>query len=350
MAASVRKAMILTAGLGTRLNPISQKIPKPLVPVLNIPNILHILFLLKRAGVTDVVMNLFHLPKEMAAFFSKKNFGGLNYSFTHENPILGTGGGVKNAEAFLSDSRFILVNCDFVTNIDIKRFVDQHVEKNSKASMILIQDPSRQHLYSKVGIDQNDHLVQLPKMEISKAHRHGIFTGIHILEPSVFDLLENKTCGINDVLYPALMKSFPQSVHGFIDTKGFWYDTGDLPAFLTTSHHLLQQLTNENQFLKDILASLDIHLVETQPKVWVDSGSSTNHVKLSGPILIGKNVTFGKNVQVGPFTVIGDNCCLEDFSCVENSVLLPNSFLSAGTRLLNSIQFENLSLSAKSIV
>lgn len=76
MAASVRKAMILTAGLGTRLNPISQKIPKPLVPVLNIPNILHILFLLKRAGVTDVVMNLFHLPKEMEAFFSKKKWGG----------------------------------------------------------------------------------------------------------------------------------------------------------------------------------------------------------------------------------------------------------------------------------
>jgi NDP-sugar pyrophosphorylase family protein len=145
------------------------------------------------------------------------------------------------------------------------------------------------------------------------------------------------------------MKNFPKSVHGFIDTKGFWYDTGDIPAFLATSHELLQQLTNENLFLKDVFASLDIRLVETQPKVWVDSKSRTDGTKLLGPILIGKNVTFGRGVQVGPFTVIGDNCRLEDFSSVENSVLLSNSILSTGTKLANSIQFESLSLSAKSI-
>jgi NDP-sugar pyrophosphorylase family protein len=351
MSAPVTKAMVLTAGLGTRLSPITQKIPKPLVSVLNVPNILHVLFLLQRAGIRDVVMNLFHLPEQMESFFKKRSFFGMNFSFCFENPILGTGGGVKNAEKFLKDSTFILANCDFVTNIDIKHFLEKHFAVNSKASMLLVQDESRQHLYSKVGIDSGNHLVSLPKLQTCSAEKFGIFTGIHILSHEVLDFLDSKPCGINDTLYPRLMKEFPASVHGFIDDKAFWFDTGDFPAFWQTSRNLLNCLTKRDPFIMDLFSVLGTPYHEISKGVWIEKGATVpKDVTLKSPVLLGKNIRFGNGVTLGPNTIVGDNCDLGAASSIQDSILLPGSIVENTAHISQSVQFERLTLSAKAIV
>jgi NDP-sugar pyrophosphorylase family protein len=351
MSAPVTKAMVLTAGLGTRLSPITQKLPKPLVSVLNIPNILHVLFLLHRTGIQDVVMNLFHLPEQMESFFKKNRFFGMNFSFSHENPILGTGGGVKNAERFLTGSTFILANCDFVTNIDINYFLEKHFATKSKASMLLIQDTSRQHLYSKVGIDLEGHLVSLPKLQTHSAEKFGIFTGIHILAPDVLSFLEAKPCGINDTLYPKLMKEFPTAVHGFIDDKAFWYDTGDFPAFWQTSRNLLSCLNRREPFIMDLFLALGTPYEEVSKGVWIEKGTTApKNVTLVGPVILGKNIRFGNGVTLGPNTIVGEGCELGERASVRESVLLPGSVVDKKSELSHAIQFENLSLSTKAIV
>ncbi|MFM8312694.1 MAG: NDP-sugar synthase, partial [Deltaproteobacteria bacterium] len=274
MSASIKKAMVLTAGLGTRLNPISQKLPKPLVSVLNVPNVLHVLFLLRKSGVKEVVMNLFHLSEKMESFFSNHRFFGLKYEFSHEDPILGPGGGVKNAEKFFTEPELILANCDFVSNLDIKRYIEMHRSKKSKASMLLIQDESKQHLYSKVGVDTDEYLVSLPKLKTRSADQYGIFTGIHILNSDVLDLLNNRPCGINDTLYPKMMKEFPNSVCGFMDKTAFWYDTGDLPVFLETSKKLLERLQQRDPFITELFTAIELPHKEIKPGIWVEEGFS----------------------------------------------------------------------------
>lgn len=345
MSAPIKKAMVLTAGLGTRLSPITQKIPKPLVAILNVPNILHVIYILKNAGVNNIVMNLFHLSEEMESFFRSKRFEEINFQFTYEDPIQGTGGGVKNAEPFLKGSSFVLANCDFVTDINISKHIENHFRTKAIASMLLIQDPARAHLYSKVGVDSSFRLVSLPKLETKPPEQTGIFTGIHILNTEVFDFLESRPCGINDVLYPKLMKSCPNFVYGFIDHQASWYDTGDIPAFFQTSRQLLQRLNNHDQYIVDLFKWLKTPYEEALPKVWVEKGCSLpSKLKIEGPAVIGKNVAFGKNCYVGPYTIIGDNCYLEDSSSVQDSVLLSGSRVFENSKLSYVIQFNELSI------
>jgi NDP-sugar pyrophosphorylase family protein len=351
MARPVTKAMVLTAGLGTRLHPVTEKLPKPLVSVLNVPNILHVLFLLKKAGISQVVMNLFHLGERMESFFKTANVLDLKFSFTHENPILGTGGGVKNAERFLEGSHFVLANCDFVSDLNIKNQIDWHIQKKSKATMVLIQDESRQRLYSKVGINLDNHLVSLPKLQTQEATQFGIFTGIHVLDSEVLDYLEPKPCGINDTLYPKLMREFPTAVHGRIENDCFWYDTGDFPAFLQSCHLLLDSMIQGKAFIPQIFSALAMDYEEIFRGIWMPKGSSLpSSVKVTGPAVLGRNIQFGNLVSLGPYTIVGDNCLIEDNTVIAHSVILPESRVSGGSELSHVIQFGDLSLRAKTFV
>lgn len=351
MSEQIKKAMVLSAGLGTRLSPITQSLPKPLVSVINIPNILHVLYILKRAGIETVVMNLHYLSEKMEDFFNKTHFFGLKFQFTHENPIQGTGGGVKNAEPLLKNGNFILANCDFVTNIDIKHHMTSHLSRRALASMLLIQDESKAHLYSQVGISAESKLVSLPKLKTQVPQQVGIFTGIHILHSEVLSFLEAKPCGINDVLYPKLMRELPDRVLGFIDSKAFWYDTGDIPAFYQSSLLLLNRLTQKDPFVFELLRSLEIPYEEVLPDIWVESGHQLpNDLKIQGPALIGKNTTFGKSCKIGPSVIIGEDSVLEDSVEVSDSVVLPGARVFTKSKLSRIIQFENQSLSANAQV
>src|SRR4051812_30310051 len=113
MKKTMRKGMILSAGLGTRLLPITGTLPKPLVPILNIPNVVHTLDLLKRAGIKQVVLNLHHLSKQIEEYFGDGSRWGLDVRYSFESTLLGTGGGLKKAEAFFEGEPFVLANCDF---------------------------------------------------------------------------------------------------------------------------------------------------------------------------------------------------------------------------------------------
>ena len=107
----IRRAMLLAAGLGTRLLPITEKTPKPLVPVLNVANILYGLFLLKRCGIEEVVLNLHHLPQAIEDYLKDGKPWGMHIEYSREQLLLGTGGGLKKAEAFFNKEPLVLVNC-----------------------------------------------------------------------------------------------------------------------------------------------------------------------------------------------------------------------------------------------
>src|SRR5687768_14967627 len=108
MKTGFKKGMVLAAGLGTRLQPITQKTPKPLVPVLNVPNILHSLYLLKRVGITEIILNLHHLPDQLEQFLGDGSRWGLKLAYSREQQLLGTGGGLKKAEKFFDGQPLVL--------------------------------------------------------------------------------------------------------------------------------------------------------------------------------------------------------------------------------------------------
>jgi len=344
----ITKGMILSAGLGTRLLPITERFPKPLVPVLNIANILHTVSLFKRAGIQDLVINLFHLPQRIEEFFNDLNSSQFRIRFSKEEVLLGTGGGVKKAQKLFGGEAFVLANCDFISNMNIEYLIREHKKAGAWATMALIEDPERQPLYSTVGVTQGNLLCSLPKKKTQDPFRQGIFTGVHVLEPAVFSFLEEKPSGINDVLYPALMEKHPEKALGVFMDSAFWYDTGDLPALWKTTQELLLKLSDPKSFLLDTISGFGPVYKEVLAQVWTTQRTTLpSSLRIEGPALIGEGCSFEEGVEIGPFSVIGEKVVIGRDVRVENSVILPHSKIESGSEIRNSIFFEGNCLAGK---
>ncbi|MBY0370929.1 NDP-sugar synthase [bacterium] len=336
----IRKGMILAAGLGTRLLPITEKVPKPLVPVLNVANVLYGLFLLKRSGVGEVILNLHHLPDCIRDFLGDGSEWGMRIEYSQETLLLGTGGGLKKAQPFFEKEPFILVNCDFITHADLKPFLRKHQTHRSLASMILWENAQAQAFYSKVGIDGDGRLCSLPLVTTREPVRTGIFTGIHILEPEVFDYLEEVPSGINQVLYPALMREKENRCYGFFLENAYWHDTGELPTFWSASMKLLEALQSGDGPLREFLKTFGKY-EEKKPGIWAPAGTALpTNATLHAPLILGENCKIGERCTLGPYTVLGDGSEIADEVSLTKFVALKNSRIPAYQVSGNALQFE----------
>jgi len=339
--------MILAAGLGTRLLPITERYPKPLVPVLNLANILHTVSLFRRHGIHEIIINLFHLPERIEEFFNEVPQKDFHISFSKEPVLLGTGGGVKRAESFFNKESFVLANCDFISNLNLTRLIENHGTSGAWATMALIEDPTKQKLYSAVGTTENGMLCSLPRKKTLEPFRQGIFTGVHVLEPEIFSFLEEKPSGINDVLYPALMEKHPEKAQGVFMEGAYWFDTGDIPALWQTSQALLGMLGNSTDRLLETISSYGPVYREVAPKVWTTQRTKLpDHLKVTGPCLIGEGCQFESGVQIRPFSVIGDRVLIGEGSQIERSVILSHSQVGSQQTICESLFFEGRAFSA----
>ncbi len=243
------KAMILAAGFGTRLQPLSHKIPKPMIPALGIPMIRHTLNLLKSAGITEVIINLHHLSSDLKMYL--KNQKDFKISFSMEKKLLGTGGGILKAKHFFNNERFFVLNSDFLINLDLRRVISFHLEKKSLATMV-IKISSGSEKYDLIALDKDNRIVQFRAKDIIPPYRRGIFTGIHLFEPEIFDFFPKgkKTfCIVRDVYMNLVEKHLPIFGYPF---KGEWHDLGSLDLYL--NFHLKKlKGKKRDQFKKTLL-------------------------------------------------------------------------------------------------
>ncbi|NBX77662.1 MAG: NDP-sugar synthase [Proteobacteria bacterium] len=344
---NITKGMILAAGLGTRLLPITERYPKPLVPVLNLANILHTVSLFRRHGISDIVINLFHLPERIEEFFNEVPQKDFRVSFSKEPVLLGTGGGVKRAESFFNQGPFVLANCDFISNLNLTHLIESHSKSAAWATMALIEDPAKQKLYSAVGTNEQGFLCSLPRKKTAEPSRQGIFTGVHVLEPEIFSFLEERPSGINDVLYPTLMENHPDKARGVFMEKAYWFDTGDIPALWQTSQALLGMLENPDNPLLEAISGYGPVYREVAPKVWTTQRTKLpENLKVSGPCLIGEGCQFEEGVEIGAFSVIGDRVLIGGGSKIEKSVVLSHSQVGSHQAIRESLFFEGRAFSA----
>jgi NDP-sugar pyrophosphorylase family protein len=184
------KAMILAAGVGSRLQPLTHDIPKALLEVGGAPMIERVIRRLQAAGVTELVVNLFHLGERIVGFLASKNRFGLRIEFTREVELLDTGGGLKNAAWFFDDSRpFFLHNVDVLSDIDLEGLLRFHERGGALATLAVQSRPgSRQLLFDRGG--QLCGREAPEGLEWAREPLQGVerlaFTGIHVIEPAIF--------------------------------------------------------------------------------------------------------------------------------------------------------------------
>lgn len=219
--------MILAAGFGTRLRPITLDIPKPMVTVGSDPLIVRTIRQLAQAGIQEIVVNLHHLGDRIREALGDGQDLGVTLLYSEEGEILGSGGGIKLAEPYLSEGTFIVVNGDVLIDLDYAEVLAFHRQKRALATMVLRPDPDPDE-WGAIEIDEEQRIRQfVQKLPAAAAPlRKLMFTGVHVLEPAVFDYLPTTFSSINDVLYPrAIAEGKP--IYGYVH-EGYWSDVGTL--------------------------------------------------------------------------------------------------------------------------
>lgn len=232
--------MLLTAGLGTRLRPLTLERAKPAIPIVGKPIIIRLIEKLSRAGVSEFRMNLHYMPHSIESIFADAVHANKHeVSFSFEPSILGTAGGLKANERFFREGTFIMVNGDIVFDFDLSRALEFHRSQRALATMIL-RPQERPYQFYPVFTDSEgrlSHFKQDPPPEV-ETQQACVFTGIHILEPEIFDYIPAGVfCEINDAVYPAVIrKGLP--ILGFV-VQGYWNDVGNPVRYLEAHRHLL---------------------------------------------------------------------------------------------------------------
>lgn len=193
------KALIFAAGLGTRLKPLTDTMPKALVPIDGKPLLEHVILKLKAAGFNQIIINVHHFPDQIIEFLKSKNNFDLRIEISDErDKLLDTGGGVKKAKWFFDDGKpFLVHNVDILSNIDLQSLYQQHLETSPLATLVVSErDTFRYFLFDeearlkgwineKTGEVRPDHLTH------TELYNKLAFSGIQVLSPDVFKLMEH---------------------------------------------------------------------------------------------------------------------------------------------------------------
>jgi mannose-1-phosphate guanylyltransferase len=319
---SATKALVLAAGVGTRLDPLTKSVPKPLVPVGNRPVMEHVLRLLKRHNINDVSANLHYMADMIPAYFENVKDLGQSLHFVKEETLSGDAGGMRACKAFLKDSTFVVLMGDIITDIDLSFVVNKHKRSGAVASIALKTVDDVQHFG--VARLNNEHRIvefqEKPKPE--EAISNLASTGIYVFEPEIFDYVPNNgTYMFGNELFPKLLR-MGVPING-IRVLGHWSDIGTINTYRQTSFDAIN-------------GNIDIDMPANHYDPYTH-----RHVDVEGSFLLGRNCQVSAGVKVRGNVIVGDNCTIGPGVTLEDTIIWPNSKITADAVLRGSIVGNN---------
>ncbi|XFA72812.1 NDP-sugar synthase [Thermosynechococcaceae cyanobacterium Okahandja] len=337
------KAMILAAGKGTRVRPITYTIPKPMIPILQKPVMEFLVELLRKHGFTEIMVNVSHLAHEIENYFQDGQRFGVEIAYSFEGYIedgelvgkaLGSAGGIKRIQDFnpFFDDTFIVLCGDALIDLDLTAAVKWHRQKGAIATVIMKSVPRDDvSSYGVVVTDDNHRITAFQeKPSVAEALSTNINTGIYIFEPEVLEYIpSNQEFDIGSQLFPKLVAMGAPFYGLAMDFE--WIDIGKVPDYWQAVRSVLSgTITN---------VSIPGH--ERFPGIYTGLNVAVNwdKVTLQGPIYIGgmTKIEDGATI-IGP-TMIGPNCHICSGAVVDNCVIFEYSRLGSDVRLVDKLVF-----------
>lgn len=304
------KAMVMAAGMGSRLEPITLKMPKPLINIMNVPIMDIILTQLREAGVKDVISNTYYLAEQIINRYENNNLG-INFNYIKEETLSGTAGGVKKCQHFFDEGEdFVVMSGDILTNADIKKGIDIH-KKSGAVATIGVKEVSHdlvQH-FGVVVTGSNGYITEFQeKPSKEEAKSNLINTGIYIFNYKIFDYIpENTFYDFAKNVFPKLLKE------GQINTfnvDGYWNDIGTIEQY--------------KQSVQDVFNGV----CEIKHNKIVETNL--------GSYICG-NTKLPKTLRTVGNNVIGNNCKIGEYVMLENCIVFDDSEIKTGSELVNCI-------------
>lgn len=308
------KAMIMAAGVGSRLEPLTKSVPKPLVPIANKP-VMDILFEnLAQIGIKDVICNTYYMADKIIERYTNNKFG-INFNYVKEETLSGTAGGVKKCQFFFEkDSTFVVLSADGLSNADLKHGIDIHKKSGAIATIGIKQIPMEDVPHFGVVVTDKDGFIAefQEKPSIEEAKSNFINTGIYIFDYKVFDYIpENTFYDFAKNVFPKLLAE--HAINTF-EVKEYWSDIGTIAQYIQSMHDLFEQKC----------------YFDHAPIIHTKDGAY-----IAEDVRICDNVTFKGNSTIGRYSSIGKDCK------IENCIIWDNVTIKDGVHLSDCVIASN---------
>jgi mannose-1-phosphate guanylyltransferase / phosphomannomutase len=328
------KAVIMAGGFGTRIQPLTSSAPKPMIPLANRPIMLHIVELLKKHGITDLVMLLYHQPDVIKNFFRDGTDFGVSIEYVTPLQDMGTAGAVKCAEKLLPE-RFLVISGDLLTDFNLKKIIDFHADHGAMATITLtsVKDPLQ---FGVVITDREKRITQfLEKPGWGEVISDTINTGIYVLEPEIFRYIPaEENFDFSHDLFPLMLEN-KDPLFGY-PVKGYWRDIGNTDSYREAHHDIFHgkiniRIDEEKQDLlgKDVRLGADVRLDDLKA--------------LEGTVILGENSQIIGSARIKD-SVVGRNCTIEDGVRLFRCVVWDNVYIKKGAKLVDAVIGNNVSV------
>jgi UDPglucose 6-dehydrogenase len=315
------KAMIMAAGIGSRLRPLTATIPKPMIPIVNKPVMEYCVKLLSNHGITDIIVNTHYLPESIQDHFLDGQAFGVNMQYSKEKKLLGTAGGVKNNKWFLNET-FCIVSGDILTNINFSEMYRFHKEKNALVTLALrpVKDVTQ---YGVAVIDGDNKITAFQeKPNKAEALSNLVNTGVYIFEPEIFNYIPDGFYDFGKNLFPKLVK-LEERIYGF-EISDYWCDVGNIQVYKQANRDVLSG--------KYILNGMEYHPIH-------DSVELGKNCKVVNSI-IGKDCVVRSNVKISN-SIILENTIIRENAEIKNSIIGSNCLIEKGSKIVSDNVIES---------
>jgi mannose-1-phosphate guanylyltransferase len=337
-ACACSQAVILVGGEGTRLRPITSRVPKPVAPLLERPVLAYLLDHLARFGLRRVVFSTGFLAEAIRAAVGDGSAFGLEVRYVVEDRPLGTAGAFKNALGELDDGYFLAFNGDVLSEVDLAALVEFHLERRALGTVFLtpVTDPRR---YGMVDLDEDGRVLEfLEKPSEDVIGGALINAGVYVLEPEVLDTVPaGKAFSIERGVFPGLASQ--GRLFGYAGA-GYWRDIGTPDSYLEAHFDILQRT-----FQAPLAGGIGESYMLVSPEASVESGA-----RVLPPAYVGPGARIATGARVGPLAVIGRDCTVGEKAAVVESVLQEGVRIGAGASLERAIVVRDASIGARSMV
>jgi mannose-1-phosphate guanylyltransferase len=312
--------MVLAAGLGTRLRPLTYEVPKPMVPVLDRPVMAHILDLLSKHGFTQVIANLHYFPDSIEGYFGQR------LTYRYEPELLGTAGGVRNCADFFGDESFLVISGDALTDIDLTAFAARHEQTGGVATLSVKKVPDTREY----GVVLHDREGRVTGFQEKPAPEEALSDlgncGIYAFTPEIFDYFPDRPFvdWAKDVFPTLLEGDVPFHIH---EMGEYWNDVGSLSELRQGTFDALRGELR-----------LQMDGVERVPGVTVAADCELpDDAELEGPVWLGAGAKIGERARLMGPVVIGDNAVVGEGAQVRSSIVFPGTEIASGAILIDAI-------------
>jgi NDP-sugar pyrophosphorylase family protein len=327
--------MILAAGLGSRLRPLTSQLPKPLVPIVNQPLLWHLIMRVRAAGIREIALNLHYCGEQIRRWLGRGGHLGVDVTYSPEAELLGSAGGVRRMRDFFGDEPALIIHGDILFDVDLAEVIQYHFSRSAQATLVL-HPAYHRYSYGMIRVNAQGEIAQFVNQQapwVSGPLIETVFTGVQIIAPAVLETIPAACVGsLTADVYPGLLTN-PSRFYGYL-MQGYWSDIGTPQRYWET---------NMDAVSGRVGSAIDVPqdgLAVSRPH----QGSDVASGSVCPPVAFPADIDLRATSTIGPEVIVGEGCELAEGVRIVQSVLWPRVRVGRGVTIERSIIMNDVTI------